>query len=84
MRRDFAAVTLPEIYVVRVCETAWEREGRHLGYGDSPISPKGVEQAQTAGCVLRGLLGNRRSVCVETSPLGRAGHTAALDRKSVV
>lgn len=78
MRRDFAAVTLLEIYIVRVCETAWEREGRHLGYRDSPISAKGIEQARTAGRVLRSLLGDRRSVCVETSPLGRAGHTAAL------
>lgn len=78
MRRDFAAVTLPEIYIVRVPETTWEREGRHLGCGDSPISARGVEQAQTAGRVLRRFLGDRRSVCVETSPLGRAGHTAAL------
>jgi broad specificity phosphatase PhoE len=78
MRRDFAAVTLLEIYIVRVCETAWEREGRHLGYRDSPISAKGIEQARTAGRVLRSLLGDRRSVSVETSPLGRAGHTAAL------
>lgn len=78
MRRDFTAVTLPEIYIVRVCETAWEREGRHLGYGDSPVSAKGIEQARTAGRVLRGLIGERGSACVETSPLGRAGHTAAL------
>lgn len=78
MRRDFATVTLPEIYIVRVCETAWEREGRHIGYRDSPISARGIEQARTAGRILRRLLGDRRSVCVETSPLGRAGHMAAL------
>jgi len=78
MRRDFAAVTLPEIYIVRVCETAWEREGRHVGFRDAPISARGIEQAKTAGRVLKRLLGDRRSVCVETSPLGRAGHTAAL------
>jgi probable phosphoglycerate mutase len=78
MRRDFSAVTLPEIYIVRVSETAWERDGRQLGYLDSPISARGIEQARTAGRVLRKLLGDPRSVCVETSPLGRAGHTAAL------
>jgi broad specificity phosphatase PhoE len=78
MRRDFSAVTLPAIYIVRVCETAWDREGRQLGHLDSPISAKGIEQAQTAGSVLRALLPDRGSVCIERSPLGRAGHTAAL------
>lgn len=78
MRRDFPSVTLPEIYIVRVSETAWEREGRQLGHLDSPINAKGIEQARTAGRVLRKLLGDRRAVCIETSPLGRAGHTAAL------
>lgn len=77
MRRDFSAVALPEIYVVRVVETAWESEGRQLGYLDSPISAKGIRQAQTAGSVLKDLVG-KRSVRIETSPLGRAGHTAAL------
>jgi probable phosphoglycerate mutase len=78
MRRDFSAVTLPEIYIVRVCETAWEREGRQPGHLDSPISTRGIGQAQTAGRVLRNLLGDQESVCIEMSPLGRARHTAAL------
>lgn len=78
MRRDFSSVTLPEIYVVRVCETAWEREGRQSGRLDSPISAKGIGQAQTAGRVLRKLLHDQPSVCIEMSPLGRARHTAAL------
>jgi broad specificity phosphatase PhoE len=78
MRRDFSSVTLPEIYIVRVCETAWEREGRQSGRLDSPISAKGIGQAQTAGRVLRKLLHDQPSVCIEMSPLGRARHTAAL------
>lgn len=78
MRREFSAVTIPEIFIVRVCETAWEREGRQPGHLDSPISGKGIGQAQTAGRVLRGLVGDRQSVCIEMSPLGRARHTAAL------
>ena len=77
MRRD-SAVTLPEIYIVRVGETAWDREGRQLGHLDSPITAKGVEQARAAGRVLRKLLTDRGSVCIEVSPLGRAAHTAAL------
>lgn len=78
MRREFSAVTIPEIFIVRVCETAWEREGRQPGHLDSPISGKGIGQVQTAGRVLRGLVGDRQSVCIEMSPLGRARHTAAL------
>ncbi|HXZ54123.1 MAG TPA: histidine phosphatase family protein [Burkholderiales bacterium] len=78
MRRDFSDVTFPEIFIVRVCETVGEREGRQLGYLDSPISTKGIEQAQAAGRALKRILGDQRSVCVETSPLGRAGHTSAL------
>ena len=78
MKRDFSAVTFPEIFIVRVCETVGEREGRQLGYLDSPISAKGIEQAQAAGRALKRILGDRRSVCVEASPLGRAGHTSAL------
>jgi broad specificity phosphatase PhoE len=78
MRRDFSAVKLPEIYIVRASETAWEREGRQLGHRDSPISAKGIEQALAAGRVLKDLVGDRESACIETSPLGRAGHTAAM------
>jgi probable phosphoglycerate mutase len=78
MRREFSAVTIPEIFIVRVCETAWEREGRQPGHLDSPISANGIGQVQTAGRVLRELIGDRRSVCIEMSPLGRARHTAAL------
>jgi probable phosphoglycerate mutase len=78
MRRDFSAVTLPEIYVVRACETAWEREGRQAGRLDSPINANGISQAQAVGRVLREILLDRSSVCIEMSPLGRASHTAAL------
>jgi len=78
MKRDASAVTLPTIYIVRACETVWDREGRQLGHLDSPINAKGIEQVQKAGRVLRTLLPDRRSVCIEMSPLGRAGHTAAL------
>ncbi len=78
MRRDFSAVTLPEIYIVRVSETVWEREGRQLGHLDAPINARGIQQAQAPARLLRKLLEGQSSVCIETSPLGQAGHTAAL------
>jgi len=69
---------LPQIYIVRASETAWDREGRQLGHRDSPISAKGIEQALSAGRALKDLVGDGKSACIETSPLGRAGHTAAM------
>ncbi|HMH19420.1 MAG TPA: histidine phosphatase family protein [Burkholderiales bacterium] len=84
-------MSLATIYLVQPGETKWDREGRHQGHLDSPLTPRGIEQARTAGRALRQLLQNPQLVFVETSPLGRAGHTAALicaelglDMKSMV
>lgn len=91
MKRDISAVSLSTIYLVQPGETKWDREGRHQGHLDSPLTPRGIEQARAAGRTLRQLLQNPQLVCIETSPLGRAGHTAALlcaalglDAKSLV
>jgi len=78
MRRDVSAVNLSTLYIVRVGETAWERDGRQQGHLDSPLTPKGIEQARAAGRALRTLLPEGQPVSMEISPLGRAGHTAAL------
>jgi len=78
MKRDEAPVSLSTIFVVRVGETAWERDGRQQGHLDSPLTPKGIEQARAAGRALRTLLPQGQPVSMEISPLGRAGHTAAL------
>jgi len=78
MKRDVTAVNLSTIYIVRVGETAWERNGRQQGQLDSPLTPKGIEQARAAGRALRTLLPEGPPVSMEISPLGRAGHTAAL------
>lgn len=78
MRRDVSAVNLSTLYIVRVGETAWERDGRQQGQLDSPLTPKGIEQARAAGRALRTLLPEGQPVSMEISPLGRAGHTAAL------
>ena len=45
---------------------------------DSALTPRGVEQAQRAGCTLREALGDSRDVVLECSPLGRARATAEI------
>ena len=78
MRRDSSAISIPTIFIVRPGETTWNREGRQQGHRDSPLTLKGIEQARAAGRALRQVLPEGQPVCIEASPLGRAGHTAAL------
>ena len=68
----------PVIYLVRHGETVWNAEGRQQGRLDSPLTPKGVEQARTVGKALHHVLSSADGITIETSPLGRATHTAAL------
>lgn len=59
-------------YFLRHGETTWNAAGRTQGQIDSPLSPRGREQAATAAAILKGEpIG--RIVC---SPLSRARHTA--------
>lgn len=67
-----------EIWLVRHGETEWNVEGRRQGRMDSPLTPRGVEQARAAGRELRRLLGERPDVAIESSPLGRARVTAEI------
>ncbi len=78
MKRDESAISIPMIYLVRPGETAWNREKRQQGQLDSPLTAQGIEQARATGRALRKMLPEGKIVCVETSPLGRASHTAAL------
>jgi probable phosphoglycerate mutase len=66
------------IYLVRHGETTWNRVGRQQGHLDSPLTPKGIEQARAAGRALRRALPALANVCIETSPLGRARLTATI------
>jgi probable phosphoglycerate mutase len=66
------------IYLVRHGETVWNQAGRQQGHLDSPLTPKGVEQAQAAGRFLRTILPEGHDIVLETSPLGRARTTAEL------
>jgi probable phosphoglycerate mutase len=66
------------IYLVRHGETAWNVAGRQQGHLNSPLTPKGIAQAQAVGRTLRQLLPGGRAFCIEASPLERARRTAAL------
>ena len=66
------------IYLVRHGETVWNQAGRQQGQLDSPLTPKGVEQARAAGRFLQRILPEELDVTLETSPLGRARATAEL------
>jgi broad specificity phosphatase PhoE len=66
------------IYLVRHGETTWNRIGRQQGHDDSPLTENGIEQARAAGKTLRREVPDIGSVCLETSPLGRARHTALI------
>ena len=66
------------IYLVRHGETTWNRVGRQQGHDDSRLTNTGVDQAQAAGRALRRAIPDIQSVCLETSPLGRARQTALI------
>lgn len=64
---------LPDLYLIRHGQTAWNLQGRLQGHLDSPLTDLGREQAM----VLRPLLASlpARRLC---SPLGRAVQTARI------
>jgi broad specificity phosphatase PhoE len=66
------------IWLVRHGETEWNVEGRRQGSLDSPLTPRGIEQAMNAGRLFRTAFGERRDVLLECSPLGRAQRTAEI------
>lgn len=65
------------ILLIRHGETEWNLEGRYQGWLDSPLTPRGVAQAQAIGRLLAGLARDRPMPIV-ASPLGRARHTAEI------
>ncbi|MGH7372994.1 MAG: histidine phosphatase family protein [Candidatus Rokuibacteriota bacterium] len=62
------------ILLLRHAETDWNRERRYQGWRDSPLSPTGREQAESAAR----LLAASPLAAVWSSPLTRARETAAL------
>ncbi len=65
------------VFLVRHGETVFNRDGRHHGHLDSPLTDLGKEQARRAGRRLAHLIDGEEAV-IWTSPLGRALQTAGI------
>ena len=66
------------VFLVRHGETEWNREGRVQGRLDSPLTPRGRDQAALAGKLIRAFVPDPLCLEVVSSPLGRAKETAHL------
>lgn len=67
----------PTIYLLRHGETLWNSLGRFQGQLDSPLTPRGVEQADQVARLLRDALNNDNQLFqMQISPLGRVRQTA--------
>jgi len=66
------------IYLLRHGETIWNTLGRFQGQKDSPLTARGIEQAeQMAKLLKKEIAGSERSFQLHVSPLGRTQETAA-------
>ena len=65
----------PTIYLVRHGETEWNRARRYQGWSDSPLTVRGLAQAEAIGKKLCGI-SEAASAEIVSSPIGRARHTA--------
>jgi probable phosphoglycerate mutase len=65
-----------EIYLLRHGETEWNAAHRFQGSLDSPLTARGIEQAELCGRKLAATVG--RVDAFVASPLGRARQTAAI------
>jgi len=69
------------ILLVRHGETEWNRQRRYQGRSDSPLTERGIAQAQSIGRLLGVLLPDTASANIVSSPLGRAWCTAKIIRE---
>ena len=69
---------LGPIYLIRHGETVWNRASCLQGHKDTPLTMKGVKQAQALGFALKGVLKNKTPSFFYSSPIGRAKQTAAI------
>ena len=67
-----------DIILVRHGETHWNRQKRIQGHGDSPLTLKGIGQAQAYGRTIRGMVGDGAGWRLISSPLPRCVQTAAI------
>ena len=65
------------LYVVRHGQTAWNVAGRFQGRGDSPLTPRGVAQAEATARLLLQALDDPAAAAICASPLPRTRRTAA-------
>ncbi len=72
-------MTRHTILLVRHGETEWNLVRRYQGWRDSPLTERGIAQAQAIGRLLSTLAGIEPAELV-TSPIGRARHTAEIIR----
>ena len=65
------------IFLVRHGETEWNRARRYQGWSDSPLTARGVAQAEAIGARLRALP-EAADAEIVASPIGRARRTAEI------
>jgi len=66
------------IYLALHGETEWNRERRFQGRLDSPLTPRGIHQAQLMGATLRRMIGQDCGLAIVSSPLARTQTTARI------
>jgi broad specificity phosphatase PhoE len=66
------------IYLLRHGETEWNEAQRLQGQMDSPLTPRGLEQARRNAELLRSTIGDVSGFTLVSSPLGRARRTAEI------
>lgn len=73
----------PVIYLLRHGQTVWNRAGRFQGQQDSPLTARGIAQAQAMGALLAEVTAAGPRLKVIASPLGRAWQTAVIVSESL-
>jgi broad specificity phosphatase PhoE len=71
------------MYLVRHGETEFNIQRRLQGRFDSPLTPKGVDQAKAIGRHLRTLVEQPEDWIIESSPLGRTVRTAEIIKAEI-
>jgi probable phosphoglycerate mutase len=71
------------IYLFRHGETVWNKAKRLQGHKDTPLTLKGIKQAQLMGEKLSHVLKNIEPKLFISSPIGRAHQTAAIIADSI-
>lgn len=66
------------LYLLRHGETIWNRAKRLQGHRDTPLTLRGIQQAEAMGIALARELDGVDPTCFFASPLGRTKQTAAI------